>query len=344
MIDPLQRRAGAWSRVFAGADDAMALMALRDLGVFEALLDGPAAAPILAARLGAAPRRLRAFLDVAVSMGFLARSEAPGEPPAFALLPADAALFSEPGAASMIPSEDVPTFFGRRARALEVLRSDRGLDVASSGGDVSVEARTRFLTYLDRHALAEASEVASMLDGSDVAQVLDLGCGAGTYTLALLSRWPSARACLVDRPNARALVEGRLADAGMADRGAFVGADLLEEAWLAEVPPADVVVISNMLHNIGPEACATLVRRAARRLKPGGRLVLKDFLVHHDRTGPPGALRFALAMALCSAGGDLYSPREVAGWAAEAGLSPDPAETLMTAPESFVVVAHAPRT
>jgi len=341
MFDPLRRRAGNWSKVLADADDAMALLAVRDLGIFEQLLHGPATLEDLADYASAAPRRLRAFLDVVTAMGFLERADEHGVP-MYRLLPADDALFRDPNARNLLPSEDGPTFFGRRARAVEVLTSDRGIDVASSGGDVQADQRRTFLTYLDRHARAEASELASLLDEEPLNHLADLGCGGGTYTAAMLSRWPMATAVLVDRPNARHFVCSQMEEVGLADRTKFVGADLLEASWVDRVERPNVVIISNMLHNIGPDSCAKLIAAAARALIPGGRLVLKDFEVNHDRTGPPGGLRFALLMALCSEGGDLYSTHECAGWADDAGLIPEPPVRLHSAPESFVLVARKP--
>jgi len=339
MLDPLRRRAGAWSKVLADADDAMALLTLRDLGVFDALLDGPQALNSLAEITGAAPRRLRAFLDVVVSMGFLRRDDE--DEPRFALHPVDAGLFAEPSARALLPSEDTETFFSRRGRAPQVVRSGIGLDVASAGGAVQETERREFLTYLDRHARAEASELAWILGEEPASHVVDLGCGAGTYTHALLSRWPDCTATLVDRPNAAGVVAEHLAEAELGGRAAFRGVDLLAGSWSEGLSP-DLVLISNMLHNVGPEACVELIEGAAAALVPGGRLVLKDFTVQDDRLGPPGGLRFALLMALCSDGGDLYSCREIAGWCQAAGLEPEPPETLQCAPESFVLVARKP--
>lgn len=71
-----------------------------------------------------------------------------------------------------------------------------------------------------------------------------------------------------------------------------------------------MVLTSNMLHNIGPDACAQLIAAAAaaEALAPGGRLVLQDLEATYNRTAPSGGLRFALLMALCSKGGAVLHP------------------------------------
>ena len=66
--------------------------------------------------------------------------------------------------------------------------------------------------------------------------------------------------------------------------------------------------------------------------------MVKDFFLRDDGTGPPGALRFALQMAMTSSGGDLYSCAQLTGWMRAAGLRVDAPERLLSAPESFVLV------
>ena len=341
MLDPLRDRAGRWSRVVAAVDDAMALLAVREIGALDALRDGPLTAAELGERLGVGVRRLRAFLDVVADLGFLGR-EGAGAAALYSLDPRDEALLdADADGARLLPVEDLATLFGRRAEALDVLRSDVGVEVASSGGAVSEDERTGFLRYLDRHARAEASEVAELLSEEPVRRLADLGCGAGTYALAVLGRNPGATAVLVDRPNAAPLVQESIEAAGHADRAAFLGADLHEDTWLhAVAAPLDLVLLSNVVHNHDPAACRALLRRAASLLEPAGRLVLKEFRMNDDGAGPPGALRFALSMALMSPGGDLYTCPQLAGWLVEAGLDPGPPIALLTAPESFVFVAR----
>jgi SAM-dependent methyltransferase len=343
MLDPLRERAGRWSRVVAAVDDAMALLAVREIGALDALRDGPATASALGSRLGVGPRRLRAFLDVVADIGLLGR-EGAGAAALYSLDPRDEALLdADSDGAQLLPVEDLRTLFGRRAQALDVLRSDQGVEVASSGGAVSDSERAGFLRYLDRHARAEASEVAELLSDEPIARLADLGCGAGTYTFAVLSRNRPATAVLLDRPNASALVNGSISAAGLDERARFLGADLHEDSWVREVDgPLDAVILSNVVHNHDPSSCRALVRRAAALLRPGGRLVLKEFRMNDDGAGPPGALRFALSMALMSPGGDLYTCPEIASWLTEAGLDPGPAIQLLTAPESFVFLARKP--
>jgi hypothetical protein len=49
-------------------------------------------------------------------------------------------------------------------------------------------------------------------------------------------------------------------------------------------------------------------------------VVIKDLLLHDDRSGPRKALRFGTSMALFSDGGDVWSAADIRGWFDDVGL------------------------
>jgi hypothetical protein len=64
-----------------------------------------------------------------------------------------------------------------------------------------------------------------------------------------------------------------------------------------------------------------LLRKCTDALKPEGQLIVQDFIVDEDRTGPPFAVLFALNMLVGTESGDTYTESEVREWMREAGLS-----------------------
>jgi SAM-dependent methyltransferase len=122
-------------------------------------------------------------------------------------------------------------------------------------------------------------------------RILDLGCGTGAGTFALLERFAEADAVAVDisapllhrlREKARAL--------GVADRVRTVQADL--DATWPPIDPADLVWASSSLHHLAdPDRALTGV---FGMLGPGGRLVLAElesfprFLPDDVGLGRPG--------------------------------------------------------
>src|ERR1035441_1527489 len=64
-----------------------------------------------------------------------------------------------------------------------------------------------------------------------------------------------------------------------------------------------------------------LLARSVRALAPGGRLVIQDFLLRADKTGPRSGALFSLNMLVNTQGGASYSEDEYTQWLHEAGFS-----------------------
>ena len=140
--------------------------------------------------------------------------------------------------------------------------------------------------------------------------LLDVGGGArALYSSAVLALNPSARATQADWPHinheARATVEA----AGHGGRfstldGDFHGTDFGEARF-------DIVVLSHIIHQESPDSNREILRRAARALRPGGSVLISDWVVADGRTGPPSSLLFNLTMLLLSDEGKSYERAEI---------------------------------
>ena len=78
---------------------------------------------------------------------------------------------------------------------------------------------------MDAYARSRGVEIVDRLDFSKTRRLLDLGCGPGTYSLAIVERNPNVHATLLDLPGPVAEAR-RLAGARkMEDRLEFIAAD-----------------------------------------------------------------------------------------------------------------------
>jgi SAM-dependent methyltransferase len=111
-------------------------------------------------------------------------------------------------------------------------------------------------------------------------RVLDLGCGPGSLTLALLESMPEAQVWGIDFDRAVLLLaRERLArcDHGPGCSAHFMLADLRDGGWIEVLPaPVDAVVSATALHWLRPGELATLYRRIAEILRPGGIFINAD--------------------------------------------------------------------
>lgn len=82
----------------------------------------------------------------------------------------------------------------------------------------------------------------------------------------------------------------------------------------------DVVLLSAILHQMGPEKCKLLLRKAYDSLVSGGIAVVSENFVSADGTSPVSAALFSLNMLVHTGEGQSRSAEEVIGWMQELGF------------------------
>lgn len=148
-------------------------------------------------------------------------------------------------------------------------------------------------------------------------RLLDVGGASGTYTIAFLEASPGMRATLFDLPEVIDLAEARIAEAGLQERVDFVRGDFYTDP----LPTGcDLALLSAIIHQNGPEQNLALYRKVRAALEPGGRLVIRDFVMHEERTSPPGGALFAVNMLVATPQGATYTFAEIREGLAAAGF------------------------
>src|SRR5208282_1886589 len=108
-----------------------------------------------------------------------------------------------------------------------------------------------------------------------------------------------------------------IGDAGLADRIALVAGDALETDWPGG---QDVVLMSYLLSAVGAADIPVLIERARRALVPGGRVIVHDFMLDEDRSGPFSAAGFFLFYLTLRTDPVSFTASDVAGWLTNAGF------------------------
>ncbi len=128
-----------------------------------------------------------------------------------------------------------------------------------------------------------AQEFASQFDFSRYSLFLDLGGGAGTYSIAAAQKHPHLNAIVIDYPEVLAVAEDFINRAGVSDRVKTVSGNFFD----TEFPSgADLAAYITCLQVYGPEDVQFLVNKACNALEPGGGLIIIDFMINEDKTGP----------------------------------------------------------
>jgi SAM-dependent methyltransferase len=283
------------------------------LGVYERLADGPRDRGDLADELGLDPRACRLFLDALVAIGLLEKA---GDRYGNSAAAARWLTRGSPDhlADVLAAADDTWALWGRLRDALRTGRPQREGFVFDEP-----EAARTLLNAIDRRARPHVRALLEqgMIDPSRYRRMLDLGGGAGTYSIAFCEANPELRATLTDLPPAIALARERTVESGLEGR-----IDLIELDFEAgEIPGTyDLVWVSNIVHGRGPDANRRLVRRLRDVLEPGGDLVIHDIVMDEDRVRPGRGAVFSVHMLLNNGVGRCYTLDEIRGWMADAGL------------------------
>ena len=284
-----------------GYQGACVLAAGAELGVFAALAVRPRAAAELAAELGLDARATRVLLDALAALGLLEKRDD-----------------------RYCVSPDVDGLVGRGARLLAMVRHHanclrrwaRLAEVVQQGRPAAREPSVRG-AEADTAAFVEAMNdinagVADALAAElqlEFGHLLDVGGATGTWALAFLRSHPAGMATIFDLPPAIALARRRVAAAGMADRVRLVAGDFTEDPLPGG---ADVAWVSAIVHQNSRAENRALFQNIRTALAPGGRILIRDYVMAESRIEPAGGALFAVNMLVGTEGGATFTFAELA--------------------------------
>jgi hypothetical protein len=274
------------SRIGYGFMASQALFAALELDVFGHLAEGPKSLAGLAGETGVAAPRLVALLSACVGLGLLG-------------MEGDRYVNAPAAAAYLVRS--APMYFGDYFRfqiARQIYPTLGHLEMALAGERVDFYAKIqdpaearRFSIAQHSGSLGPAHVAAGLVDLAGCRTLLDVGGGSGAFSIALCRRHPELSATILDFPSVRPTAEELVGQAGLSDRIRFVEGDALSTAWPAG---QDTVLMSYLLSAVAARRVGELLGRARTSLRSGGRLMLHDFMLDDDRTGPPVAALWLL--------------------------------------------------
>ena len=186
----------------------------------------------------------------------------------------------------------------------------------SRGTDDTV--RESFLMGMFNLASLLAPRVAQTVSLSGRRTLLDLGGGPGTYAIHFCLANPQLRATVYDLPTTRKFAEKTIDRFGLADRISFTSGD-----YHADPLPTgfDTAWLSHILHSDPAGACTALLSATVAALNSGGILMVQEFIMNDDKSGPPFPALFSLNMLLGTDAGQSYSECELISMMKAAGLT-----------------------
>jgi ubiquinone/menaquinone biosynthesis C-methylase UbiE len=181
--------------------------------------------------------------------------------------------------------------------------------------------KTFFKEYiLAMHNIAEkpAREIAGLLSIKHAKTLLDIGAGPGTYALAFLNKNKSLKAVLIDLPSSIKVARNILSNHPAMPRIEFKNGNYNQISFGTRC--FDIILMSHITHNEDAKVNLRLLKKAFSALRPGGLLVLHDFMLDRNKTNPLFDALFSVHMVVSTKMGQTYSIDEYSSWIQEAGF------------------------
>ena len=180
------------------------------------------------------------------------------------------------------------------------------------------EWTVNFIAAMQRNSRDRAPLVVKALGTDGVRRILDLGGGSGAYSIAFAKASPDAHCEILDLPEVLPLTSEYVHKAGVSKQISLRAGNMLHDDFGSGY---DIVMLNAICHMFSEEQNLDIFRRARKALAPKGRLVVQDFILNPDKTGPQHAALFSVNMLVGTEAGASYSEPEYTSWMKAAGLT-----------------------
>lgn len=300
---PERWTAEALMELVRGFHPACVLVAAAELDVFTRLHGRAMSAAELADRIHTDHRATAILLDALAAMGLLVKREG-----VYAVPAAVAELLTETGAhcaLGMVRHQgNCLRRWGQLARVVQTGRPVEG-EVSVRGAEADLAS---FIRAMHEVSDPVAADLVASLGPLAFRHLLDIGGASGTWTVPFLRLHPAGTATIFDLPDVIPMAESLLTTAGVRERVWLVPGNFYTDALPAG---ADLVWVSAIVHQNSREQNRALFAKVFAALVPGGRILIRDFVMDDTRTDPPGGAFFAVNMLVSTPGGGTFTLGEL---------------------------------
>jgi ubiquinone/menaquinone biosynthesis C-methylase UbiE len=285
--------------------------------VFDLLDAGPKTVDELAKASGNSARGLRSIMNALVGFQFLTKNS-DGR---YALTPESAAFLvsSKPGYLGKFVEFSGLKMIHTWLPLPEIVRTGKPNTAINQQdeGAAFFQELVEPIFAMSYPATQVAGQALGLANAKSPIKVLDIGAGSGVWGIGLAQQSPQVTVTAQDLPNVLDVTRQMANRFNLADRFSYLPGDFHTADFGTGY---NLATVGHILHMLGVDECRRLLKKAAGALAPKGTVVISEFLVNQDRSGPPMGLIFAVNMLAHTENGDTFSFEEISGWLKEAGL------------------------
>lgn len=277
----------------------------RELGIFDAVGDGPASTQDVAATCGLQEGPARLLLDGLCSIGTLTRNDDSYSP----------ALVTQFLSGNYQNLSDeywdyLPQFL---KSGIPLAKMD-----SVEQSEEQYEKQVSALAWM----MAPAAEAVALMLGigetrKDI-EILDVGAGSGIWSLTCAQHDAESNVTVNDWPAIVRIAGGLAQQMGLQDRfsaipGNYHEADLGKDQF-------DLAIVANVTHIETPKGNVELFRKIHNALKPGGEVAIVD-VIPIQAEGQVSAALYALGLGLRTETGQVHSADALQSYLGDAGFA-----------------------
>ncbi|RMH35346.1 MAG: hypothetical protein D6690_09065 [Nitrospirae bacterium] len=314
-------------QIASGFMAAKHLFAANEIGLFDALAQGPATLAELGSRLRLPLKTLRIIADALVSLGLITKTDT-----IYRHSAVSEAFLSGHGSQDLRP---FLTFWNRLSYPnwLRFEEAVRGRSSPQAQTTWTPQEMELFSKGVEAVTAGTAEALARTFDFSSFTRLLDIGGGTGSFLIPILGHYPHLRATLFELPTVISIAEARLHPLPVSEHITCIAGDFLVDS----LPEGhDIVLIANVLHLLSPEHCLRLLEQTRHSVAVGAHVLLVDFWTDSTHTQPTFAALMAGEFFLVTGEGDVYSVAEATDWLIRTGWDLVGHQAL-TGPASLIV-------
>lgn len=173
-----------------------------------------------------------------------------------------------------------------------------------------------FTKGMHNNAQAPANALSNLIDFSSRKHLLDIGGGSGAFSIILTNKYNGLKATVNEQPAVCKTVKEYVDKESNEDKIDILAGDYFK----VEFPVHDVALFGQIFHTNSEDQNKFLLKKVYEKMEENGMVIITEFLLDEDKTGPVFPALFSLNMLKGTPNGRAYTFSEIKSWLEDTGF------------------------